>query len=355
MLIIPQMNEKIFKFMFCCIRDPGMTVFGFGNKTMLLRGRYCPVLMLCLEGLSKIIHLTLIILYSSNTESQKFLSPIIVIFIISVFLYELGLIEEKRWAVSPSIVFNYLELERRRMWNVANHFFVDIWKLFDLFSISLELVWLFLAISSNSYSSGNKILSISCIPMSLGILRYPSLFNDYFGTLVLNVFTVMRSLFNFLIIYALTGLGFGVALYSIFRHDFQEYSNIKSIIKTLLDSALLNYDSSMFNSSINSSYGTTLTFSFILWTVFVLFTCVIAHVSANYSKFWCESYKLLLLIKCRQIQQFNLSLEKSPLCMLPPPLNLISTSFYPFHVYLAWRDRLFIDRVYTISLAGVID
>jgi hypothetical protein len=54
---------------------------------------------------------------------------------------------------------------------------------------------------------GNNILSISCIPMSLGLLRYPSLINDFFGTLILNIFYIAKNLMGFVIIYIFTGIG----------------------------------------------------------------------------------------------------------------------------------------------------
>ena len=76
--------------------------------------------------------------------------------------------------------------------------------------------------------------------------------------------------------------------------------------------------------------------------------------ASNYGTTTQEAIRLHALIKCRTIQQFNLSYEKSALCQLPPLLNLITVACYPFQFYYVWRSQLYTIRVYAITFGGTV-
>jgi hypothetical protein len=57
-----------------------------------------------------------------------------------------------------------------------------------------------------------------------------------------------------------------------------------------------------------------------------------------------QAEQLWLLLKCKTIQQHMLVHEKSPMAMLPAPLNLITVAFLPIASDLPVEARLFVDR-----------
>ncbi len=86
----------------------------------------------------------------------------------------------------------------------------------------------------------------------------------------------------------------------------------------------------------------------------VLSNLIIAYVCSIYNHTNELAAQMWLLVKAKQIQQFMLSHEKSPLTMLPAPLNMITAMFYPIHHIYTWRARLYINKGVThcVSCAG---
>ena len=365
MIATHQMTSMINRFINCCVKDSGLSVLGYGNRTVLNRLRYCPFGMIIFEAMSKILFLVLIIIYCTNNGSGgssvtnssydgTTMEIAIIILLISYLIYEIGNIEEQRWAISPSIVFDFKLLEEKRRRNCLLFFVSNIWRFCDLCSYLLLIVWLISKIDSSAINAtlGKNLLSLTCVPMAIGLLRYVCLIDDYIGTLILNIFFIAKNLFGFIILYTLTGLGFGVFYYSVYS-DVIGFQTPLNSLQTMFNAVLLNYDPYIFDGT-NDNYAIALivSFIFLVWTIIVLFNSMIAHTVSNYSDTWERAYESLYLMKFRQIQQFNMSLEKSPLCMLPPPFNLFPTVLYPFHVYLAWRERLYLDNFFVTSLAG---
>jgi hypothetical protein len=143
-LTCEKMEDRILDFFNVNLKSTGKSILGYGSHEIteiFLFLRYSPIAMFILEGLSKFIFLLLIIfngavdqnsyVYNeknydklSSNEKSKFSSneSIIVLFIISFLLYEVGLMEEKRWFISPEIIFRYSELEKKRWDKVKIHF-----------------------------------------------------------------------------------------------------------------------------------------------------------------------------------------------------------------------------------------
>ena len=360
-LAVPQVAERIDRYMYCSVRDAGHDIFGYGVETVLLRSRYCPAAMMIAEAISKVVLLIITVYYVSqigsvSSSGSSSTVAALVIFAVSNWIYEIGNMEEKRWAVSPSIVFDLKALEKDRVRNVYFHFFDNVWKFLDFGALMLLTIGVICDLVGASASSlANLLLATSCIPLSLGLLRYPATFNTAFGIAVLSTFLAAETLLSYLIIYVFTGLGFGVALYSIFRFQLSEFNSPAQTFRILFEAVLVSYDTTLFDGVNNGSYGITISFIFLLWAVVVLFTCIIASITHKFGTITQKAAGLQALLKCRHIQQFNLTFEKSPFCMLPVPFNLATTAVYPFHVYYSWRDRFFIDRALSVSVAGVIE
>lgn len=327
--------------------------------------------MFLFEGGGKLLLLLVIIWHSTVAHSSAIFSSsagetvpdtfdtaetIVLIMMISVCFYEIGSMEEKRWAVSPSVVFSITELEMRRKYAVLVHFLQDPYKFADLCMCLFGIVWFGIAVATRGQAQstlsavGEKFLVFATVPLCVGLLRYPAAFLPSFGQQVLTVFLVCQSYLSLLAIFFVTGVGFGVVFYGVFRGEMYEFHTPGRSLQTLFDSVLTNYDVTMFDASPNYAIGVSTAMLFLIWAVFVLFNILIAHASSNYAALSKQADQWNCLIKAKTIQQLSVAYEKSPMCMLPAPFNLLSTAAYPFHVYYAWRAKLYSKRMYCISL-----
>jgi hypothetical protein len=390
MIGMPQMRDRIDRCFWSCLKDSNLSVVvdeeGSGTTTMFNRFRYCPAWMFIFEGLSKALILIVVIWHSSvavgsdvfddsstassssipssssTPSSSSSSAALVIVLFLSYLLYEVGLMEEKRWMVSPSVVFKIKDLERHRQQVAARHFISDVWRFTDLMALLFMLSWLVMRTNSDPAVS-EQLLVLSVIPLSIGLLRYPSAFYTEFGQQVLAIFLITTSLSSFLFIYAATGLGFGVVFYSIFRFassssstSLSSFSSPLLTFTTLVDFALSNASIiDMFeDSGSRKSLGTAVLVLFSVWSVIILSNAVIGYICADYSRLYSEACRLHALIKARHLQQFCLSLEKSPLCMLPPPLNLITSCTYPHHAYYIWRAKMHSKRMFCVSFSGTV-
>jgi hypothetical protein len=343
----------------------------YGNRTPLLHARYVPALMFIFEGLGKLL-LLLVIIYHSTVAHKNGIfrstggdtipatfdpaETIVLIMVLSVSLYEVGNMEEKRWMVSPSVVFSIAELEARRKYAVLMHFFQDPYRFADLCTCAFGIVWFATAVATRGDSRGllsavgERFLVFATVPLCVGLLRYPAAFLPSFGKQVLTVFLICQSYLSLLAVFLVSGVGFGVVFFAIFREETYEFRTPGRSLQTLFNAVLTNYDTSLFDSSENYALGISTAMLFLIWAVVVLFNTLIAHASSNYAELSKQADRWNYLIKAKTIQQLSVAYEKSPFCMLPAPLNLISTAAYPFHVYYAWRAKLYSTRMYCISL-----
>lgn len=360
-LINPSVIYQLDQAFLTCFHDPLALVNGYGNRTHLMHFRYSPYLMFLADGTSKLVLLTLVII---NCSPQYIPSNTVRIFpeyslpftaltlmLLSSVLYEYGLMEEKRWAVSPSIVFDNTLLEANRWSKVYNHFFEDIWKLFDLTHLLLLFLWLLTPSPLASIP-----LSLASIPLSLGLLRYISAFHRPFGTVILSIFKVASMLRHFSLIFAMTGLGFGIVLHSNFMH-LHAFNTIALTFTTLTQAAFLNFDLTIFNDDSNSNskvppaFGAFTMVIFLIWTVAILFTTLVGYIQVSFTSVFEQSKRDWILIKAKHIQQHILTMEKSPCSMLPPPLNILPTVLYIPHVYNSWKARLLPSHKISLCLS----
>ena len=354
MLTAHQMCRVIDNVFTCCTRnDPNAEKTGpdlnegggtgsrhYGERTAGLRVRYIPAAMFVMEGLSKLAMLILIVLnIQVSKDTDTFLSSLSVTqtqqvlagWVLASWIYEVGLMEEKAWSVSPSIAVDPFEVTRRRKMLVYTHMFSDVWKTSDALSLLGLLAWVALIFGMGSDSGPSSlayaILSLSQIPLCMGLMRYPGAFSRPFGQLTLSIYVVLMSLWGFAVVFAVSGTGFGIALNALYYDVIGDYFvNPSETFRTLFDAMNHQYSLAIFDNATLQPpvVGVVLTVLFISWTVIVLINTVVAHVCAMYIHTSASAGQLWLLLKSRMIQQHMLVYEKSPMAMLPAPLNLIT-------------------------------
>jgi hypothetical protein len=184
---------------------------------------------------------------------------------------------------------------------------------------------------------GNGLLATSTIFMSTGLLRYITVYES-FGKLTIMMFAMIYDLFSFAVVFAMCLLGFSVALFSLL-HDtefdgdpdpyFQTYSNT---FVTMFSAALGNYDMTMF---VNDSPYYLITYIiimiYLILSALVLVNLVIARMTSTHDNVDEHSFEEWNYAKALSTQQYIMVEEKHPMCMLPAPLNIITTLLIPFH------------------------
>lgn len=348
--------------MWTCLRDPGALVNGYGGSSYLLRLRYCPGAMIIFEGFSKLILFAIALfstssMYSVNHSSYGGISSLeacLLLFVFLHLLYEYGLIEEKRWTPSSSLIYDFQKLEEFRWEKVRHHFLQDPWKVLDGLALALLIAWA-LTKFFDSQSHWNAIfVSLSCIPLCLGLLRYPSLLFPQFGHFLFFLFLVLGSLWRFAVVYALSGLAFGIAFFGIFAEELNEFSSVSTTFSSLFNAMFLNFDITIFNQTSQSILGKALLIVYLVWMTVVLFNTIIGHIIVVYSQKKEISIREWSLFHARELQKQLLVYERSPMCMLAPPFNIPLILVYFAHVFMIWRARLFWNRSHIISLAGEV-
>ena len=312
--------------------------------------RYSPINMFFFECLSKLAFLgfvSYVSVYQYGEVSDPSLDPapspqiwtiydyIIVIFLVSTLLREVG---EYQGNTADSLKESVLpESSKVMRWVTlfSAHFFTNVWNFVDLLGIVLVSVWALTKSDPNYDVEARGALACAAIPMSFGILRYASIEKEM-GNLVITTVSMARDFYSFLVVLVICMFGFGVTMRSLFQHDHENVGDDKDLIEgfstitstqvTLIDAILGQHDFTQLDG--NSPYfalGLFLLGIFILLTMVILFNLLIAKMSTTYELRAEKSLEDWEFAKAEIVKQFLLIGETDPLCMLPAPLNLITS------------------------------
>eukprot|EP01039_Chlorochromonas_danica_P006056 gene6056-6670_t len=370
LLAAEEVSEKIDRLFFACLREVGEEVDGYGSACgPLLRLRYCPAAMLLLGIAGDLVLLALLAYYTTYLSSKtggggagrlSALEGVILAGSVARLLHAIGLIEEKRWAVSPSVIVRFAELEKMRWRKIYGHFLETPWHFLDLCTVCLSLAGSFLLLVQrpsdrlrpHPSDPATQLLAVACVPLSLSLLRYPAALSRSLGLPLVTVSALAADLSGILLLLAALGLGFGLVFYALFRDDVDSFRSVERTIATLFSAVLKQFDPQLFVDSSRHLLGDLLGGLFLLLTVGLAFNAVIGIMSARFQQVRLEVEGWWQRERCLLLQQNLLVLEKSPLAMLPAPFNLFSSLFYIPHVFVAWRSRLARDRRTAPSIAG---
>ena len=180
-----------------------------------------------------------------------------------------------------------------------------------------------------------RFLCVACVPASVNLLRYVSIF-QFYGVLVIMLFQVAVDTINYLAIFGICGFGFGVAMMGLFP-EAEQFDRSSMTFFTMFDFGMGSYDTTIFNDSPYKNLGKLLTMIYVVFTLIVIFNLLIARMSDSFAKINEISFFQWAKVVAKNGRSFMLLQERSPLSMLPPPLNIVPALVYPLH-YWAIRN-----------------
>lgn len=223
------------------------------------------------------------------------------------------------------------------------HFLKGVWNMLDLLGIICVFMWAILKFNEMAAVEARAFLSVAAIPMSLGILRYASVDRDM-GNLIITLISMSKDVYSFLFVLVVALFGFLSTMRALFQFDHlatdgfsltSGFSTFYSTQLTLLDASMGNVAWDYFDGD-NPYFelGIFLQIIFILFFAVILFNLLIAKMTTTYEQKEKASLEDWEYTKADIVKQFMLIGEASPLCMLPVPLNLITTALYIPHALI---------------------
>jgi ankyrin repeat protein len=339
--------------------------------------RYCPIVMFLLEGVSKAIYLAMItyvsiyeygwlysdkvdqgpadprrdatLWYGGRYDTFKLAEIGILLWLIAYILSEAGGFMGNTMELGGNL--NHGSFFIRRFINkFYENFFTNVWNFLDIVTIVFSGVWALCHQSEEYIHVGRAFLACAAIPAALSLLRYFAIEKEM-GNLVITVISMSKDLTSFLMVYIMSIFGFGVALRGLFQHDYLSptysgnddasegatsltsgYSTNTATVVGLLEATLGNYDLSLIDTA--SPYHTL---GLIIMVIYLVLTCIIllnlliAKMSSTYAAREEKALQEFEYQRAQIVKDFALVGEQSPLCMLPAPLNLLTTAIYPIH------------------------
>jgi hypothetical protein len=370
LLSAPPIDTKIRKLFRSCIRRPpghksgiAPSLLGCLSTSPWLRCRYVPMAALVMSEFPKFLIL-LLICVAINAVHQYQCCQLIVLLTVCQIFYELGEMEDKLNGDWPSILLDRTVLIQRRWKNCCNHFNEDIWKRCDGLILALLILFV-LNWMGNSLEESLPLLSLVAIPTAFSLLRVLVVFCDGVGLRILVCLHAVIIVANYFAIIAFTSVGVGVAMLFLFRHN-------SAVVNVGGDATMTTtgFDSSTYTyvSLFESLYGTTrltevadtsrhgiglfILSAFTVWVNSVIFSLIIAELCSRLPKMEHENRQTMAYWRAKLLQTYTLVNERSPLCMLPAPLNLATIALYIPHNFLLKASLLIPNRFHHLSVAG---
>jgi len=242
----------------------------------------------------------------------------------------------------------FIEQDIKRWKEIIGYFTVS-WNRLDMICAAGFVVWFFLrfTVSFEYFNVARVILTLNAIPLSVGLLRYVSVYQPL-GELVILIRGMASQIISFFVVYAICILGFGITFYGLFYEVNDSYSTAGYTFLTLLQNTLVNFDFTVFqtNSNVVNILGMVLLTTFLIFTAIILMNLLIAQMSNTYQTIKEKATRKWSIGFAELVKDYVLIKERHVFCMLPPPLNIITIVIAPVHYYCVHH--------YKFSIGGTI-
>jgi hypothetical protein len=358
-LACPPIDAKLRKLYHSCIkRPPGFktgqppSLLGCLSTSSWLRCRYCPRTVLVMAEFPKFLVLLLICVAVNSVRTYE-ACQLIVLMTVCMLFYELGEMEDKLNADWPSILLDRAVLIQRRWYNFINHFNENIWKRCDGVMLALLILWI-LDWVANGLHVAMPVLSLVAIPTAFSLLRVIVADWDGIGLRILTCVDAIWIVGQYFVIIAFTGVGVGVAMLMLFRSEASStgFDTSTMTYVSLFESLYgMPHLTDIANAS-NHGIGLFVLSAFTIWVSTVVFSMIIAELCSRLPEMEARNKDAMAYWRAKMLQQCSLVNERSPLCMLPAPLNLATTALYIPHYFILKASLLIPGRTHHLSLAG---
>jgi hypothetical protein len=253
----------------------------------------------------------------------------LIVYLVSRVLYELGELDytfTNHWREGTTTWRVVYEL----ICDLGRHIIFDAWNVVDSVNMLCLSLWAY-----NGFRD-NRILTWSVISLGLVILRFVSLW-PVPGQLMVKIIAVVRDLIPFAFLLILSMLGCGLVFHFAFL-DNDRFSTFQGTMIVLFHAAMGSHDFDVFDGDV---VGIVMMVVYMLLLYVVFFKLMDVRVSVSHEtlnasapEMWCRS-------QARNTREFLLIKEWNPLCMLPPPLNILAV--------LVWLLFDFLPYCYQVS------
>ena len=222
----------------------------------------------------------------------------------------------------------------------------DMWSWLNALTMILIAIWivsrLIVADRENIqshyraiYDFGFGAICFANVSLVSSLLQYLSL-NQSIGQLTLVIHAVLHDLVVFGVVYIIVLAGFVVSFSLLaFGYDIHEFRQFLPSSLTLVAFSLGQYDADfpgLFAHTGNSIvfWGVLLQLSFIFFFSTVFLNLIIARLSTTYGNIDIQALQEWQFYKAETLHRLLLVKERHAFCMLPAPLNVISTLIFVF-------------------------
>lgn len=183
---------------------------------------------------------------------------------------------------------------------------------------------------------------MACIPASVNLLRYLSIF-QFYGVLVIMLVKVGVDTIKYITIFFFCSFGFGLCYMGLFP-EIYNFSQSSLTAFSMFDFAVGNFNQTIFDDSPYEHVGKILTVIFVVITLIIIFNLLIARMADTYAKIDEKAFYQWAKAMAKNGRSFMLLQERSPFSMLPPPFNVIPALVYPIHFWSIRRARKRISK-----------
>jgi hypothetical protein len=240
------------------------------------------------------------------------IKSLLILYVVGRFLYEVGEIHytfTTHWRIGNATWRVVYEL----LCDLCRHILFDAWNVMDFVNIICLSYWAYYDFRDN------RILTWSVISLGFVVLRFVSLWQEP-GQQMVKVIAIASDLKPFAYLLFFGMVGFGLVFHFLFSNH-ERFSTFPKTMIVLFDASVGKHDFDIFHGDAVGIFMMVV-YVLVLWIVFFKFMDVRVSVShenlnANAPEMWCRA-------QARNTREFLLLREWNPLCMLPPPLNILA-------------------------------
>jgi hypothetical protein len=259
------------------------------------------------------------------------------------FMYEVGCVLE---LLKPKDVIDLASF----FYYCGKHYKSRLGITLDWISVFLLMLWGFFRFTAlgviGDLDVSRVILAVDAIPLTLSLFRFTSFYKPL-GELLFTFQKIINDIIVFGIFYFLIIVGFGTAIFCLFRNS-AEFPSVGLMFLTLFESSLGSFDFDIFNTNsvVVNTIGILTLVTFLVVIPLITINLFIARLSYIYEKIHLKAEEERAFVKSHFIARYLHLKEVHPLCMLPPPFNMLTGLAAFLHWCYSFCKKLYLRAIF---------